>query len=127
MHPTQRLWKLRQQDFPLLLQCHRGKRAHQRSHEVVVTFFPDVFILIIIIFSVVVNCSSTEGVKAMATISSVKFNVYRNAATNLTLHYCRKWKSPRKSVRKKGGLVKLVFRCCSKIIALVVSRRSSYD
>ena len=45
----------------------------------------------------------------MATISSVKFNVYRNAATKLTLHYCRKWKSPRKSVRKKRGTRKTRF------------------
>lgn len=50
-----------------------------------------------------------EGAKAMATISSVKFNVYRNAATKLTLHYCRKWKSPRKSVRKKRGTRKTRF------------------
>ena len=68
----------------LTFSCHDSK-AHQCYHQR--------------IFSVVVNCSSTEDAKAMATISSVKFNVFKNVETNLTLRYCLKLKSPRKSVR----------------------------
>lgn len=48
----------------------------------------------------VVNYSFMEDAKAMATISSVKFNVFRNVEMSLTLLYCPKWKSRRKSVSK---------------------------
>ena len=45
-----------------------------------------------------VNYSFMEDAKAMATISSVKFNVFKNVEMNPTLPFCPKWKSRRKSV-----------------------------
>jgi len=45
-----------------------------------------------------VNYSFMEDAKAMATISSVKFNVFKNVEMNPTLPFCPKWKSRRKSI-----------------------------